>query len=136
MRRRPATWDGRSGTTGCAYSTTGSSAGCSSPASPSARSGRPPASARESDNLIYMKELTATEAARRFSEVLDAVEHRGESFVVKRRGKTIARIGPAAPSTAGGLKEILRKYPVDSDWEKELRELRESLPVQERSWPH
>jgi len=82
-----------------------------------------------------MKELTATEAARRLSELLDEVEHKGKTFVVRRRGKPVARIGPAAPSTAGALKEILRKYPVDADWEKELRELRESLPVQERSWP-
>jgi prevent-host-death family protein len=83
---------------------------------------------------MFVKELSATDAARHFSELLDEVEHKGASFVVKRRGKTIAKIGPATPSTAGALKEILRKYPVDSGWEEELKELRASLPVQERSW--
>jgi len=33
-----------------------------------------------------VKSLTATEAARNFSDVLDAVERDGESFVVVRRG--------------------------------------------------
>ena len=33
-----------------------------------------------------MKDISATEAGRHFSELLDAVEHRHESFVVVRRG--------------------------------------------------
>jgi len=81
-----------------------------------------------------MKELSATEVARRFSEVLDAVEHDGESFVIRRKGKTIARIEPA-PSNGAAVKKLLRRIPNDPDWARELRELRQSLPVQERDWP-
>ncbi|MBA2425882.1 MAG: type II toxin-antitoxin system Phd/YefM family antitoxin, partial [Actinobacteria bacterium] len=42
-----------------------------------------------------MDELSATEAARRFSDLLDAVEHRGESFVISRKGKAIAVVSPS-----------------------------------------
>jgi prevent-host-death family protein len=48
-----------------------------------------------------MRRLTATDAARRFSEVLDAVEMHGESFLVVRRGQAVARIEPARAATAG-----------------------------------
>ena len=81
-----------------------------------------------------MKELSATEAARRFSEVLDAVEHDGETFVVRRNGKTIARIEPARANGAA-VKKLLKRMPNDPDWAREIRDLRKSLPVQEREWP-
>ncbi|MEZ5270879.1 MAG: type II toxin-antitoxin system prevent-host-death family antitoxin [Ilumatobacteraceae bacterium] len=38
-----------------------------------------------------MPEITATEASRSFADLLDAVEHRGETFVIVRRGKVIAQ---------------------------------------------
>ena len=41
-----------------------------------------------------MKRLTATEAARRFSEMLDAVETRGETFVVTRNGVPVGELTP------------------------------------------
>jgi len=47
-----------------------------------------------------MRDISATEAGRHFSEVLDAVEHRHESFVVVRKGRSIARIVPE-PGLAG-----------------------------------
>lgn len=81
-----------------------------------------------------MRALTATEAARRFSAVLDDVEHRRASFVVTRNGRRIARIEPAAPATVADVLRVLREHPVDPDWAEELRELRASLPVQERDW--
>ena len=81
-----------------------------------------------------MKELSATDAARRFSEVLDEVERKGETFVIRRKGKTIARIEPAPPNGAA-VKKLLRRMPKDPEWAKEIRQLRRSLPVQERDWP-
>ncbi|MBV8303271.1 MAG: type II toxin-antitoxin system Phd/YefM family antitoxin, partial [Acidimicrobiia bacterium] len=43
-----------------------------------------------------MSEVTATEAARSFSDLLDAVEHRGERFTIVRRGKAVAQLQPLA----------------------------------------
>lgn len=87
-----------------------------------------------SDNLILMRSLSATEAARRFAEVLDAVERRGETFVVVRRGRAVARIGPAAAADGKTLKAILRANPRDRAWASELRALRAALAVEERRW--
>src|SRR5438128_10998408 len=57
-----------------------------------------------SDNLIAMSEdLSATEAARHFSEVLDRVEHQGASFTVVRNGKPVARLLPAASSNGADV---------------------------------
>jgi prevent-host-death family protein len=82
-----------------------------------------------------VRQLTATEAARRFSEVLDAVEHAGEIFVVTRGGRAVASIGPAPAMTGRELKAALRRHRPDAVWAHDLRELRRGLEVEERSWP-
>jgi antitoxin (DNA-binding transcriptional repressor) of toxin-antitoxin stability system len=71
-----------------------------------------------------MREITATEAAKRFSDLLDAVEHHGESFVVVRRGHAVASIAPAPSATGAALKAILAAHPPDADWADEVRALR------------
>jgi antitoxin (DNA-binding transcriptional repressor) of toxin-antitoxin stability system len=71
-----------------------------------------------------VREITATEAAKRFSDLLDAVEHRGESFVVVRRGHAIASIAPAPSATGAALKAILAAHPPDVEWAAEMRALR------------
>jgi prevent-host-death family protein len=81
-----------------------------------------------------MREMTATEVARRFSEVLDAVEHHNESVAIVRRGRTVARLGPAGGATGKALKKLARRS-ADEAWERDLRELRSLLGVEERSWP-
>ena len=82
-----------------------------------------------------MKELSATDAARHFSEVLDAVEHRGERFTVTRKGRPVARIEPAKKSTGADVKELLRRYPPDPAWAREIRETRALLTMEDRDWP-
>ncbi len=82
-----------------------------------------------------MKELSATDAARRFSEVLDEVEHKGRSFAIRRKGKVVARIAPIATPNGARIKKILREHPPDRTWAKELNELRALLLPQEREWP-
>lgn len=82
-----------------------------------------------------MPQLSATEVARRFSEVLDAVEHRGETFTITRNGRVIAQLGAARPVTGARLKQRLREHPPDEAWLRELRELRELLELEERAWP-
>jgi prevent-host-death family protein len=72
-----------------------------------------------------VKQLSATDAARRFSDVLDRVESEHESFVVVRHGRPVATIGPAFGGTGRAVKEMLRKHRPDPEWADELHELRE-----------
>ena len=88
-----------------------------------------------SDNLTSMRQVTATEAARRFSEVLDAVEHRGETFLVTRGGRQVARLVPVTAANGRAVKDLLRKHRPDGAWSDELRALRELLTVREPTWP-
>lgn len=81
-----------------------------------------------------MRRLTATDAARHFSSLLDQVEQTGETFVVERRGRAIASIAPAAASSGREVKDILRSQAADPGWSSELRELRGSLAPETRSW--
>lgn len=81
-----------------------------------------------------MKQLSATDAARRFSEVLDEVERGGESYVVVRHGRPVATIGPASGGTGKALKEVLRAHLPDDAWADEVRELREGLEPVADPW--
>ena len=87
-----------------------------------------------SDNLILMKDISATTAARRFSDVLDAVEHRGESFAIVRRGHPVAHLVPAASASGRAAKDFLVSHRVDGDWSTQLAELRAGSIAEERSW--
>lgn len=81
-----------------------------------------------------MKQLSATDASRRFAEVLDEVERGGESFVVVRHGRAVATIGPAIGGTGKALKEALRSNQPDDAWADEVRELRESMDPVTDPW--
>lgn len=81
-----------------------------------------------------MKQLSATDASRRFSEVLDDVERDGESFVVVRHGRAVATIGPTSGGTGKALKEVLRANRPDDAWAGELRELREGMDPVTDPW--
>jgi prevent-host-death family protein len=81
-----------------------------------------------------MKQLSATDASRRFSEVLDSVERGGESFVVMRHGRAVATIGPTRGGGGRALKEALRANRPDDAWAGELRELREGLEPVTDPW--
>jgi prevent-host-death family protein len=58
-------------------------------------------------------EISATDAHRRFSEILNRVRYRNETFVVKRRGEPICEIVPVRPATFTGreLVELIRSLP-------------------------
>jgi prevent-host-death family protein len=82
-----------------------------------------------------VRRLSATEVARNFADVLDHVEHTGEIVLIERRGRPVARIEPAAVVSGSDLKALLRNVSQPDDaWAHELRELRESLPAEDRSW--
>jgi prevent-host-death family protein len=72
-----------------------------------------------------MAEISATDASKRFADMLDAVEHRGQSFTVVRRGRAIATVAPARATTLGALRDFVRSHPADAEWERDLAELRE-----------
>jgi prevent-host-death family protein len=74
-----------------------------------------------------VKQLSATDVSRRFSEVLDDVERSGESYVVVRHGRAVATIGPADGGTGKALKGALRANPLDKGWADEVRKLREEM---------
>lgn len=71
-----------------------------------------------------MSEISATDASKRFADMLDAVEHRGETFTVGRRGRAIATIAPAHRMTLGELRQFLNANPPDPEWAEELEDLR------------
>ena len=54
--------------------------------------------------------LTATELARNVGDVLARVRYRGESFVIERNGRPVARIVPAEPASTGTLREALSAW--------------------------
>jgi prevent-host-death family protein len=81
-----------------------------------------------------MRNITATEAARNFSDVLDAVEHRNETFVVIRNGHPVARIAPTSRATGRVIKDILRTHPRDDAWTAEIVQIRRLLTLEESRW--
>ena len=88
----------------------------------------------ESDNLISVKEVTATDAARRFSELLDAVEHDGDSFTIVRHGKAIAEVNPVPAASGEALLRVLREVPVDGEFAEDVVAMRALLTDADR-WP-
>ena len=81
-----------------------------------------------------MRRITATEAARRLSDLLDRVERDGETFLVERRGRAIASIAPAAAVSGRAVKELLRARSADDRWPRELEEFRSAIDAEDRRW--
>jgi antitoxin (DNA-binding transcriptional repressor) of toxin-antitoxin stability system len=77
-------------------------------------------------------EVSATEAARYFADLLDGVEQRGERYRIVRRGKVIAQLEPVGRGRGEGAKAALRRHPPDAGWRDELAKLRRLLSVEER----
>lgn len=56
-----------------------------------------------------MREMTASEASRNFSAVLDAAE-RGETIVVTRAGRRVAEISPAQVANGAALRAVFQRW--------------------------
>lgn len=75
-----------------------------------------------------MRTMTATEASRNFSAVLTAVSS-GETILVTRDGRPVARIEPETRTAADRLIEVLERYgptrvdPGDEDPDRVRREI-------------
>ena len=76
--------------------------------------------------------VTATEAARKFSEILNRVAYKGESFIVERSGRPICEIRPAKKEgiSTQELVEILRSGPrPDKGYFDTLEEITRNQPT-------
>jgi len=81
--------------------------------------------------------MTATEAARSFSEVLNRVAA-GEEIELTRSGAPVAVIGPPRSRliSATRLRELLASAPSpDADYAEDLRRVRESAGPPGDPWP-
>jgi hypothetical protein len=63
--------------------------------------------------ILMETKIRPTEAARRFSDVVNRFRYRGEAFLVVRGGEEMCRIAPAAPPerTVRDLVQLLRAAP-------------------------
>jgi antitoxin (DNA-binding transcriptional repressor) of toxin-antitoxin stability system len=83
--------------------------------------------------------ISATAAARSFSELMNRVRYRGESFIVERGGKPIGEILPASPLKFNGaqLIDLLRSLPQpDEEYLAAVEDLTTTQPLVSKSpWP-
>jgi prevent-host-death family protein len=85
-----------------------------------------------------MKTMTATQAARNFAGLLDAVEH-GEAIMITRDGVPVGRFVPERQTTADRLKDAIRNHAADSQFADDVdtvrAELRSAFADEVRTWP-
>lgn len=84
-----------------------------------------------------MARLSATEVARRFSEVLNRVAS-GEEIEITRAGAAVAVMAPPKRRllSAERFRELLASAPaVDDEFAEELRTIRRSVGAPESPWP-
>ena len=83
-----------------------------------------------------MKTLTATEAARNFSRVLDMIEHGAEEIVVVRNNHPVAKLVPGAPRMTAleALGDLYRTLPdkEGAGWLRTARKMDRTLRNQLR----
>lgn len=89
-----------------------------------------------------MERISATEAARNFSDILNRVRYQGASFEIARGNEVVARIVPAAPPRTvkvAALDELFTKLPKlgpeDAErFEEDLRSIRREATLPEPEW--
>ena len=91
-----------------------------------------------------VKAITATDAVRRFSDLLNTIRFKGARYTILRGGKAIATLGPAMSSghesTLGELVQILNRLPKLGDeaaaFDEDLRMIAKRQPIlpKGRSW--
>lgn len=79
-----------------------------------------------------MSDISATDAARNFSDLLDSVEHGGERYTIVRRGKAVAHLEPAQRGRGSEIKDVLRRHHPDKGWRDDLDDLRSILEIDDR----
>ncbi len=83
--------------------------------------------------------ISATEAARSFSDLLNRVRYRGEQFVIERGGEPICRIVPVGPAkfTLADLAQLLETAPKpDAGYGKAVKKaIRSQGKLPKSPWP-
>ena len=69
--------------------------------------------------------VSATEAVRTFSDLLNRIRYRGEEFIVERAGEPVCRMTPASPTRRLSFRElvsVLRDIPsADASYASDVR---------------
>lgn len=89
-----------------------------------------------------VERISATEAARGFSEVLNRVKYQGTSFEVERGSEVIARIVPVRAPSRVKMSELTRLFArlpqlgeAEAEaFEQDLEAVRHALPPVEDPW--
>ena len=92
-----------------------------------------------SDTLIGVHEITATDAARTFRELLDQVERDGESYRITRHGRIVAELHPARRGSLSELADFARAnrsaHPgADEDWAADIAWVRDQSASLDDPW--
>jgi prevent-host-death family protein len=77
--------------------------------------------------------ISATELARTLGDVLARVRYRGDTFVVERNGRVVARVVPAAAGAPGTVREALTAWRAAGPPDPEFADILES--VDKTDWP-
>ena len=79
-----------------------------------------------------VRRISATDAARNFSDLLNRVRYRGESFVIERNGEAVGELRPAAPAVVTGadLLRLMSSLPrVDEEFLAEVEGVARTQPT-------
>ena len=75
--------------------------------------------------IFVTTHVSATEAVRTFSDLLNRIRYRAEEFVVERAGEPVCRMTPATPVKRLSLRDLaslLREIPrPDADYASDVR---------------
>jgi prevent-host-death family protein len=77
-----------------------------------------------------VKEISATEASRNFSKLLDEVE-KGKRFNIVRGGVTVATVAPAKAHTGAELTALLKRHGPQPELADAIEEARRFVVDQE-----
>jgi antitoxin (DNA-binding transcriptional repressor) of toxin-antitoxin stability system len=89
-----------------------------------------------------MTRISATQAARNFSDLINRVRYQGTSFEIERGNEVIAQIVPASPCAALSIAELDEQWSrlprLEADdaglFEATLQEIRQSTALPESLW--
>lgn len=86
--------------------------------------------------------ISATNAARNFSDLINRVRYQGASFDIERGNEVIARISPAAPSATLSIADLDEQWaklprldPEDAElFEASIHEIHQNATLPESLW--
>jgi antitoxin (DNA-binding transcriptional repressor) of toxin-antitoxin stability system len=89
-----------------------------------------------------MSRISATNAARNFSDLINRVRYQGASFEIERGNEVIARIIPAAPASTLSIADLDKQWAQlprldleDAElFEANIHEIRQNATLPESLW--